>query len=73
MQCYFPGFLAPNSASGNTLNIDMFIYTNNYHHTYIPRGYWTKYSAYNQIDITMRSQVGLGGISFSENSVWYSG
>jgi hypothetical protein len=65
MQCFFPGFLIPNSAGSNTLNIDMFIESNNHHHTYVPRSYWAKYSAYNQIDIGMRSQVSLGGISFS--------
>lgn len=73
MKCWFPGFLMPNSAANDRVNIDMLIESNNYHHTHIPRAYWAKYSIYNHININMRSQVGLGLASASENSIWSVG
>ena len=70
IRCYFPGYRNPTSASSNQINIDVFIETNNFHHRYMPRPYWAKYSQYNGINIPLTSTGLSSSLSISEYSFW---
>ncbi len=65
MRCYFPGFIVPSSTNTNTLNMEMYVYTVNFHKRYIPSSYWSRFTptTANQINIGLRAQVGLGTIT----------
>jgi hypothetical protein len=75
LRCYFPGFY---TTSSTYHNIDIFLEEHNYHHTDIPRAYWSKYSQYNQINVGMNTHsIPYGLYSFDdyydyvgENNYW---